>query len=65
MEGHSQKLSDYFVNVKLPQRARENYPLLCAGDEIIWVPGYRPAESHRVTNATESVLYFSLSQFEK
>ena len=65
MEGHSQKLSDFFVNVKLPQRARENYPLLCAGDEIIWVPGYRPAESHRLTGSTKNVLHFFLSQFDR
>lgn len=62
LDGHSQKLSDFFVNVKMPQRARENWPLLCAGDEIIWVPGYRPAHSFRLTEATKNVLYFSLSR---
>jgi tRNA(Ile)-lysidine synthase len=62
LDGHSQKLSDFFVNVKMPQRARENWPLLCAGDEIIWVPGYRPAHSYRLTEATKNVLYFSISR---
>jgi len=62
LDGHSQKLSDFFVNVKMPQRARENWPLLCAGDEIIWVPGYRPSHSYRLTENTKSVLYFSLSR---
>ncbi len=60
LEGHTQKVSDFFVNVKMPQRARENWPLLCAGDEIIWVPGYRPAHNHRLTESTNSVLYFSI-----
>lgn len=59
LEGHTQKLSDFFVNVKMPQRARENWPLLCSGDEIIWVPGHRPAHEHRLTETTRSVLYFS------
>ncbi len=59
LEGHTQKLSDFFVNVKMPQRARENWPLLCSGDEIIWVPGYRPAHEHRLTESTRSVFYFS------
>ncbi|CAG0979770.1 bifunctional protein TilS/HprT [Anaerolineales bacterium] len=59
LDGHTQKLSDFFVNVKMPQRARDNWPLLCAGDEIIWVPGYRPAHEHRLTESTRSVLYFS------
>jgi tRNA(Ile)-lysidine synthase len=62
LDGHSQKLSDFFVNVKMPQRARENWPLLCAGEEIIWVPGYRPAHAYRLTESTKSVLYFSITR---
>lgn len=42
--GHSQKLSDFFINVKLPRRARARWPLLCVGETVIWVPGYRVAE---------------------
>lgn len=60
MEGHSQKLSDFFVNEKLPQRARDHWPLLCAGEEIIWVPGFRPAHRHRLKTSTKVVLYFSI-----
>jgi tRNA(Ile)-lysidine synthase len=62
LEGHTQKLSDFLVNVKMPQRARENWPLLCSGDEIIWVPGYRPAHEHRLTESTRSVMYFSITR---
>lgn len=61
MGGHLQKLSDFFVNEKIPQRAREHWPLLCSGDEIIWVPGYRPAHPYRLTSSTKSALYFSIS----
>lgn len=61
MDGHSQKLSDFFVNEKMPQRAREHWPLLCASDEIIWVPGYRPAHPNRLTGSTRKVVYFSVS----
>ncbi len=32
--GHSQKLSDFFTNVKLPRRARDRWPLLFAGDQL-------------------------------
>lgn len=62
MDGHSQKLSNFFVNEKVPQRARERWPLLCAGDEIIWVPGYRPAHPYRLTTSTRNVIYFSVSR---
>jgi tRNA(Ile)-lysidine synthase len=62
LDGHSQKLSDFMVNVKMPQRARDNWPLLCMGDEIIWVPGYRPAHGYRLTEETRSVFYFSITR---
>jgi len=62
LDGHSQKLSDFFVNEKIPQRAREHWPLLCAGDEILWVPGYRSAHPYRLTSASRKVLYFSVTR---
>lgn len=62
LDGHSQKLSDFFVNEKVPQRAREHWPLLCKGDEIIWVPGYRPAHPYRLTAETRKVVYFSVTR---
>ena len=60
MDGHSQKISDFFVNEKVPQRARDHWPLLCAGDEIVWIPGYRPAHRHRLKDTTQHVVYFSV-----
>lgn len=65
MDGHSQKLSDFFVNEKVPQRMRDRYPLLCAGNEIIWVPGFRPAHQHRLKDETKHVIYFSFTRPEK
>jgi tRNA(Ile)-lysidine synthase len=60
MDGKSMKLKEFFINAKLPRRARDKYPLLCAGDEIIWVPGYRPAHRVRVTESTQRVVIFTL-----
>ena len=62
MNGHSQKLSDFFVNEKLPQRARDRWSLLCSGDIVIWIPGYRPAHPYRLRSDSKSVLYFSLTR---
>jgi tRNA(Ile)-lysidine synthase len=62
MDGHTMKLSDFFINVKLPQRARESWPLLCMGDEIVWVPGYRPAHSFRVVDSTHRIVHFHLTK---
>jgi tRNA(Ile)-lysidine synthase len=62
MDGHEMKLSDFFINVKLPQRARDHWPLLCMGEKVVWVPGYRLAHPFRLTDSTRQTLYFSLSR---
>lgn len=62
MDGHEMKLSDFFINAKLPQRARDRWPLLCMGEKVVWVPGYRPAHSFRVTESTRQALYFSMTR---
>jgi tRNA(Ile)-lysidine synthase len=62
MDGHEVKISDFFINVKLPQRARDRWPLLCMGSKVVWVPGYRPAHSFRLTENTRQALYFSMTR---
>jgi tRNA(Ile)-lysidine synthase len=56
MDGHSLKLSDFFVNVKLPRRARRGWPIVYARDVPIWVPGYRLAHPFRITERTKRVV---------
>ena len=41
MGGKSVKLSDLMINFKLPYRSRATWPVVCTGDQIIWVPGLR------------------------
>lgn len=62
MEGHETKLSDFFINVKLPQRARDRWPLLCMGDQVVWVPGYRLAHPFRLKESTRQAVYFSMTR---
>jgi tRNA(Ile)-lysidine synthase len=62
MDDHEMKISDFFINVKLPQRARERWPLLCVGEKVVWVPGYRPAHPFRLTESTRQALYFSMTR---
>lgn len=62
MDGHEIKISDFFINVKLPLRARDRWPLLCMGEKVVWVPGYRLAHPFRLTDSTRQVLYFSMTR---
>jgi tRNA(Ile)-lysidine synthase len=52
MDGRSQKLSDFFVNCKLPERFRSGYPLVFSAGELVWIPGLRMSHSTRVTART-------------
>jgi len=62
MDGRVVKISDFFINVKLAQRARDRWPLLCMGEKVVWVPGYRPAHPFRLTESTRQALYFSMTR---
>jgi len=65
MDGHSQKVSDFFTNVKLPQRARERWPLLSVGEAIAWIPGFQPAHTYRLLKTSRRILYFNLTSPKK
>ena len=62
MSGASVKLQDFFVNVKLPKRAREKWPLVCVEDEIAWVGGLRLAHPFRVTVKTKRALLLQIKK---
>ena len=60
MQGHSIKLADFMVNAKLPRRARNLWPIICAGEEIVWVPGFQIAHAYRLTAGTSRVIHLSV-----
>lgn len=55
MEG-SKKLQDILVDAKVPQRLRDRIPLLVAGDDILWVIGYRLDRRYLAESPTEHAL---------
>jgi len=40
MGGRSKLVSDVLTDAKVPREERAQYPLLCKGDDVLWVPGY-------------------------
>jgi len=65
MDGHSIKLSEFMINVKLPKRAREKWPLVCTRKEIVWIPGYRLGHAFRITPGTEELIHLQLIHVDK
>lgn len=43
-----QKLSDFFTDHKIDRFAKEKLRLLCAGDQIIWIIGWRSDERFKI-----------------
>ena len=58
MEGHSVKLSELMINLKIPAAWRDDVPLLVAGGEVVWVCGRRVAEDVTVDAETRQVARF-------
>lgn len=56
------KLSDIFIDRKIPKSERRRLPLLCDEAGILWIPGYTIAERARITPQTRRVLQATLSR---
>ncbi|HEY4326535.1 MAG TPA: tRNA lysidine(34) synthetase TilS [Mucilaginibacter sp.] len=55
------KLSDFFIDQKIPLHEKEDIPILLNGNgDIIWIGGYRPDDRYKVTNDTKKVTIFEL-----
>ncbi len=56
----SQKISDIFINAKIPQAARENWPLLCFGGQAAWLVGLRQDSAFQLQGDEEKILHLQL-----
>lgn len=48
----TKKLQDFMVDSKIPRAWRDNVPLVCTRDQIVWVVGWRIDHRARVTDST-------------
>jgi len=53
------KLSDFFIDNKIPADKRWLTPIITSNEKIIWVLGYRIDEDYRVNYTTKNVLQIS------
>jgi tRNA(Ile)-lysidine synthase len=55
------KLSDFFINEKIPLNRKNELPILINGNgDIIWIGGYRLSERYKVSDNTKKVTIFEL-----
>jgi tRNA(Ile)-lysidine synthase len=60
MGGKSMKISEFMVNVKLPQRARGGWPLVFCAEGLVWAAGLQLAHPFRIRPKTTRLLHLSL-----
>ncbi len=58
----TKKISDFFIDEKVPVLSKEEIPIFEFEGVIVWVGGHRISESFKVTSATEKVLRLTLVQ---
>ncbi|MGH7829692.1 MAG: tRNA lysidine(34) synthetase TilS, partial [Candidatus Binatia bacterium] len=64
MQGHK-KVKDLFIEKKAPLSVRAVLPLLLAGSEIVWIPGYGRSEMGRVTDRSKEVVKVRLKVLDR
>jgi tRNA(Ile)-lysidine synthase len=55
MSGHK-KLSDFFIDRKIPRSERKRIPLVVKDETIVWVAGHQIDNEFRVTEKTDKIL---------
>ncbi len=61
----SAKLSDLFIDEKVPRDRRDHVPLVTSGDDIVWVVGIRADARFAVTDRTRRVLSMTFAREEE
>ena len=52
------KISDIFIDCKIPKRQRDNYPLVVdSRDKIVWIPKIKKSKYNRPKNETCDIIY--------
>lgn len=52
----TKKIKDILIDAKVDTETRETIPLLCDGDEIIWLVGHHMSEAYKIEESTKQVL---------
>ena len=58
----TRKLSDYFIDIKIPHSLRSEIPLIADGSHVYWVIGHRISEYPKVSDETKTLLYIEVNE---
>lgn len=52
----TKKLKEYLIDMKVPRELRGDIPLICTGNEVVWIIGHKISDKFKVTENTKSAL---------
>ena len=58
----TKKLQDFMVDSRIPGSWRDRVPLLCSGEQILWVVGWRIDDRFKITDNTKDVLHIKFER---
>lgn len=61
----TKKLKDIFIDLKIPKELRDDIPIICIGEEIAWIVGYRISDKFKVDKSTNKILKIKLESEEE
>ncbi len=50
------KVSDFFIDEKIPLHEKENTWILCSGNKIVWIMGQRIDNRFKITPQSKQIL---------
>ncbi len=53
--GHKKSIKKFMIDEKIPRYKRDELPLVCDGEEVVWIVGYRLNPRYYVTEDTKKV----------
>jgi tRNA(Ile)-lysidine synthase len=56
MQGKKIKVSDFWINQKVPRRAKKFWPLIFSEKDLVWIPGFQPSQTTCITAETRDIL---------
>jgi tRNA(Ile)-lysidine synthase len=61
----SKKLKDIFIDMKVPQDKRDKTPLICFGDHIAWIVGYKTSDGSKIDKSTKTIIKIRVEREEQ
>lgn len=58
----SKKLSDFFIDQKIPVPQKHQIPVVCTGNEILWIAGYRISDRFKITDKTRNIVIIEINK---